>query len=200
MYGKEAKVKHLWHGSRTAAPEKIYGSDEGFDVKLASLGGRHGAGIYFAIESRYSVPHYCWRHPNGEYGLFYAATLPGETGTAVDTCRRQPKINPKSNLPFDCVRECYDENIDKEIEGKNFKKRIIKMDPVDLDKREIRRVKSLLEGSHYPKDNLTPDEQKIKDLIRENWPMSFCAQLLKKEQCESLVLAVLKANKNVDAH
>lgn len=43
----------LFHGTRTTSPEKIYGSEKGFDFRFSDRG-LWGEGAYFAEEAKYS--------------------------------------------------------------------------------------------------------------------------------------------------
>ena len=46
-------MKHLFHGTKTTDPKRIYADEEGFDMRFSN-NGLNGYGLYFADNSFYS--------------------------------------------------------------------------------------------------------------------------------------------------
>ena len=61
--GSMVKTLDLYHGTRNTPPDKIYTSEEGFDMRF-SPGGMWGRANYFAVNSSYSNG-YAHPLPNG---------------------------------------------------------------------------------------------------------------------------------------
>ena len=68
--------KELWHGSKTNA-ERIYDSEEGFDMRFSS-DGMWGRANYFAAEAKYSVK-YAFQRDDGTKELLLAKVLTGDS-------------------------------------------------------------------------------------------------------------------------
>jgi hypothetical protein len=66
----------LWHGTRDTDPKIIYEGQEAFDAKY-SREGMWGIGLYFAVNSSYSLN---WSHKpsNGLKGMFLAEVNLGD--------------------------------------------------------------------------------------------------------------------------
>jgi len=87
--GDDPNEKKLWHGSRNDAYETIL--KEGFDHRVANLGGAIGAGIYFGVSSGTSngyVVSSNWR--NTKKMLYCRVTL-GAVGQGQSGLRRPPE-------------------------------------------------------------------------------------------------------------
>jgi hypothetical protein len=52
-YQKDPDEMWLFHGSKSTKPDKIYESEEGFDIRF-SQGGMWGYANYFAVNASYS--------------------------------------------------------------------------------------------------------------------------------------------------
>jgi hypothetical protein len=67
----------LFHETRDINPQYIYNSEEGFDIQFSSVGA-WGRGCYFAVNASYSA-HYSHYLPNGEFQMFLAKVLTGNS-------------------------------------------------------------------------------------------------------------------------
>ena len=67
-----------YHGTREVHPDQILSSPEGFDVKYARSGGMYNAGLYFAMQSRYSLNGYSFRNQDRTRTLFYCQFMLGK--------------------------------------------------------------------------------------------------------------------------
>ena len=74
----EANVKSLFHGTKETPPEKIYMSEEGFNVNYSSNSGMWGRAIYFAFDSSYSHT-YASNDQHGFKQMFMAKVIVGNT-------------------------------------------------------------------------------------------------------------------------
>ena len=83
--GENPREEFHWHGCRVA-PEKIWGSNDGFLTNYAKSG-MWGKAIYFAKNASYSLD-YAYDHSDGVKGMFFARVLLGnckDTGTNNDS-------------------------------------------------------------------------------------------------------------------
>ena len=94
--------EYLFHGSKTAEPEKIYKSSEGFNIKFSNVGA-YGKGIYFASEAIYSDNGYAYNHGNGVMGMFLANVLLGKIIKADNRELRLGYYNNDINEPHSSI-------------------------------------------------------------------------------------------------
>mmetsp|Transcript_2368 Transcript_2368/g.8428 ORF Transcript_2368/g.8428 Transcript_2368/m.8428 type:complete len:400 (-) Transcript_2368:41-1240(-) len=74
--------KELYHGSRAVKPERIYDSEEGFDMRFCSSG-KWGIGCYFADLSAYSAA-FGHRTPEGTIQILIAKVITGHCHAALN--------------------------------------------------------------------------------------------------------------------
>ena len=88
--------KHLFHGTRTTPPEKVFRSEKGVDFRF-SREGLWGIGSYFAVNASYSDA-YAYARPGGSNvkQMFVCKVLTGESYNAEQSDRslRQPPLKP----------------------------------------------------------------------------------------------------------
>jgi len=77
----------LYHGSRAGAYDTIL--KDGFDIRVASMSGAYGAGIYFATAASTSRA-YCTTLPNGNMAMLICKVILGSVGTGQNGLRRPP--------------------------------------------------------------------------------------------------------------
>jgi len=78
--GLEINRQLLFHGTRQIEPKKIYmSSDTGFDLQYSNPRGSYGKGIYFAVNSSYSVNGYGFSLGNGNSQIFLADVYVGKS-------------------------------------------------------------------------------------------------------------------------
>ena len=87
--------KHLFHGTRSTEPEKVFRSEKGVDFRF-SREGLWGTGAYFAVNASYSDA-YAYSTPGGinEKQMFICQVLTGDcydAGTTTDKSLRQPPL------------------------------------------------------------------------------------------------------------
>ena len=87
--------KHLFHGTRSTQPEKIFKSEKGVDFRFSGEG-LWGTGSYFAVNASYSDA-YAYSTPGGinEKQMFICKVLTGDSynaGTNTDRTLRQPPV------------------------------------------------------------------------------------------------------------
>ena len=85
--------KQLFHGSRNTSAEKIYDSEEGFDMRFSSQG-MWGQANYFAADASYSNAYACEK-TNGNKELLLAKVLTGDSYT----CRSDPTLRMPPEKP-----------------------------------------------------------------------------------------------------
>ena len=91
--------KHLFHGTRSTLPEKVYKSEKGVDFRH-SKEGLWGMGSYFAVNASYS-DRYAYTARGGATGekqMFICKVLTGDSfnATGSDHTLRQPPLKPVS--------------------------------------------------------------------------------------------------------
>jgi len=84
-----ANEKYAFHGSRANAYDIIL--KEGFDHRVASMGGAYGAGIYFANNSATSSGYVAAAAPFGKRKMLYCRVLIGDIGPGKSGLRRPPE-------------------------------------------------------------------------------------------------------------
>ena len=87
--------KHLFHGTRSTPPEKVFRSEKGVDFRF-SREGLWGTGSYFAVNASYS-DRYAYITPGGinEKQMFICQVLAGDSYNAetnTDRSLRQPPL------------------------------------------------------------------------------------------------------------
>lgn len=87
--------KHLFHGTRTTPPEKVFNSEKGFDFRY-SKAGLWGMGSYFAVNASYSdaYAYQTMMHGVNVKQMFICKVLTGESyvARAKDESLRQPPL------------------------------------------------------------------------------------------------------------
>lgn len=97
--------KHLFHGTKSTCPEKIYNAEQGFDFRYSSDENLWGAGTYFAVNASYS-DKYSYASGN-ERCMFLAYVLTGETCECKpDRKMKKPPCKTHCNGKFE--NELYD--------------------------------------------------------------------------------------------
>jgi len=94
--------KYLFHGSRNDAYEDIL--RDGFDMRVANLGGAIGAGIYFGVSSQTSSAYVSAANGKSTHKMLYCRVSLGNVGLGKSGLRRPPEI-PHSKKLFDSVGE-----------------------------------------------------------------------------------------------
>ena len=89
-------VKHLFHGTRNTDPAAIFATEDGFDIRFSNAGA-YGTGIYFANNANYSS-NYCHPLPNGEFQMFVAIVLIGDSVNLPGGNYRLPPNKPDSTV------------------------------------------------------------------------------------------------------
>ena len=89
--------KHLFHGTRSTEPKKVFRSEKGVDFRF-SREGLWGTGAYFAVNALYSDT-YAYSTPGGidEKQMFICQVLTGDcydAETNTDRSLRQPPLKP----------------------------------------------------------------------------------------------------------
>lgn len=89
--------KHLFHGTRTTPPEKVFNSEKGLDFRFSNAG-LWGTGSYFAVNASYSDA-YAYQTMHGVNvikQMFICKVLTGESyvAEAKDNSLRQPPLKP----------------------------------------------------------------------------------------------------------
>ena len=91
--------KHLFHGTRTTPPEKVFKSEKGVDFRFSRAAGLWGEGSYFAVSSSYS-DNYAHTLPSSTTKqMLICKVLTGESynaETKTDRSLRQPPTKPSS--------------------------------------------------------------------------------------------------------
>ncbi|XP_065189999.1 uncharacterized protein LOC135820880 isoform X2 [Sycon ciliatum] len=91
--GKAVEDKPLFHGTRTTAPEKIFKSEVGFDMRFSAKG-IWGEANYFATEANYSNA-FAHNLPDGKKQVFLAQVLIGDSvQLKKDRTLRVPPLKP----------------------------------------------------------------------------------------------------------
>ena len=91
--------KHLFHGTRTTPPEKVFKSEKGVDFRFSKAAGLWGEGSYFAVNASYSDNY---AHPlasSTTKQMLICKVLTGEcynAETKTDRSLRQPPTKPSS--------------------------------------------------------------------------------------------------------
>eukprot|EP00347_Sterkiella_histriomuscorum_P017154 403350461 len=75
QWEKQPETRMLFHGTRQTPPEKIYDSEEGFNMQFSS-GGMWGQPLYFSQTSSYS-DNYRFQLPQNTFQMFFARVLVG---------------------------------------------------------------------------------------------------------------------------
>ena len=86
--------KHLFHGTRTTPPEKVFRSEKGVDFRF-SRKGLWGMGSYFAVNASYS-DKYAYHTTALEKQMLICKVLTGDSynATMTDGTLRQPPLKP----------------------------------------------------------------------------------------------------------
>ena len=97
MYKKNkgcVNEKHLFHGTRTTPPEKVFRSEKGVDFRF-SRKGLWGMGSYFAVNASYS-DRYAYNATALEKQMLICKVLTGDSynATKTDGTLRQPPLKP----------------------------------------------------------------------------------------------------------
>ena len=74
----------LFHGTRTTDPQKIYNSEEGFDMRYSSKG-MWGVANYFAVNASYSH-NYAHNDKSGQMKIFLVKVLTGDSFECSSDC------------------------------------------------------------------------------------------------------------------
>jgi len=91
----------LYHGSRAGAYDTIL--RDGFDIRVASMSGAYGAGVYFATSASTSRG-YCTTLPNGNTAMLICKVILGSVGAGQNGLRRPPPKHYSSpNVLHDSV-------------------------------------------------------------------------------------------------
>jgi len=98
--GGDANEQWLYHGSRAGAYDAIM--RDGFDIRVASMSGAYGAGIYFATQASTSRA-YCSTLPNGNMAMLICKVIVGSVGTGHSGLRRPPPKYFSSEILHDSV-------------------------------------------------------------------------------------------------
>ena len=99
--------KQLFHGSRKTSAERIYDSEEGFDMRFSSQGS-WGQANYFAADASYS-DSYAYVKTDGNKELFLARVLTGDSYTSrSDTTLRMPPEKTHSDSKVQLKQLRYD--------------------------------------------------------------------------------------------
>ncbi len=88
----------VWHGTRLNPPEKIYSSEEGFDLRFSSAG-MWGKAIYFAESAQYSNSY---AHNKGDKKQIFLARV--IIGNSID----MPSDNTLIHPPLALDGQMYD--------------------------------------------------------------------------------------------
>jgi len=87
--GNNANEKLLYHGSRSNAYEAIL--KDGFDHRVANMGGAIGAGVYFATHASTSTGYVSTNGRWGEKKMLYCRVTLGSVGQGQAGLRRPPE-------------------------------------------------------------------------------------------------------------
>jgi len=101
-----ANEMSLFHGTRNTKPITIYNSQEGFDMRHASVGSMWGTALYFAYNASYSN-NFAYLCENGEKQIFMAKTALGDVIHIMpnDPNLKKPKVKGKNGVG---ITEDYD--------------------------------------------------------------------------------------------
>eukprot|EP00117_Sycon_ciliatum_P036495 scpid69708/ scgid0819/ Probable poly [ADP-ribose] polymerase DDB_G0278045 len=93
--GGDVQEQHLFHGTRTTAPEKIFRSEVGFDMRFSSKGS-WGEANYFATKAKYSDAFaHTLPSSTGQKQMFLAQVLIGDSiSLKRDRKLRMPPTKP----------------------------------------------------------------------------------------------------------
>jgi len=87
----------VWHGSRNNAYDSIL--KEGFDIRVANMGGAIGAGVYFGASSATSNGYVVSTEKTKK--MFYCRIILGDMGQGKVGLRRPPE--KKNGVYYDSV-------------------------------------------------------------------------------------------------
>ena len=100
--GKSATEMELFHGTRTTPPERIYESEEGFDMRY-SRQGLWGLGNYFAVAANYTST-YAYKDASGILQVFLVKVLVGDScELPQDYSLRMPPFKPDGTVRYNTV-------------------------------------------------------------------------------------------------
>jgi hypothetical protein len=94
----------LWHGTKPALAKTL--AQEGFDERVANLGGLYGAGSYFADAACKSNQYADETNAQGERCMLYCRVTMGEafkTDTLHTNARRAPDNPSTPGRPYDSI-------------------------------------------------------------------------------------------------
>ena len=98
------KMQLLWHGTNKTAPELIYSSLVGFDLRMGRPDGMWGQAIYFAQEASYSLNFYAYEQ-SGSKQIFLAEVLTGDhVEWPQDQSLKKPPVKKGSKDEYDSVK------------------------------------------------------------------------------------------------
>ena len=85
------RERQLFHGTSETQPEKIYQSEEGFDMRFSRIG-RWGQANYFAVDAYYS-DQYAYKRSDGQREMLLAKVLTGDSYCCKpDSSLRMPPL------------------------------------------------------------------------------------------------------------
>ena len=85
------RERQLFHGTSETQPEKIYQSEEGFDMRFSRIG-RWGQANYFAVDAYYS-DQYAYKRSDGQREMLLAKVLTGDSYCCKpDSTLRMPPL------------------------------------------------------------------------------------------------------------
>ena len=97
---ESATGKTLFHGTTSTPPDQIYGSEHGFDFRVASPTALWGTGVYFATTARYSHAYAYTVPGTGHKQLIVAKVLTGVScDWPQDTTLTRPPPKPIDAMP-----------------------------------------------------------------------------------------------------
>jgi hypothetical protein len=89
-------VKHLFHGTKSNEPSKIYASEDGLDMRYSN-DGLNGYGVYFADNAKYSNDYAHIIQGSNFKQMFLCLVLTGESaGFGGGRGVRMPPYKPNS--------------------------------------------------------------------------------------------------------
>ena len=89
--GGRVHERQLFHGTSETRPEKIYQSEEGFDMRFSRIG-RWGQANYFAVDAYYS-DQYAYQRSDGQREVLLAKVLTGDSYCCKpDSSLRMPPL------------------------------------------------------------------------------------------------------------
>ncbi|ESN90024.1 hypothetical protein HELRODRAFT_104522 [Helobdella robusta] len=102
LYGGKKIEMRLWHGTSSDVIPKI--NSNNFN---RSYGGVHGLvygnGVYFAVNSQYSISGYCTPDVHGRKYIYQARVLVGNAGQGAFGLKEPPLKDPAKGILYDSV-------------------------------------------------------------------------------------------------